>query len=609
MRSLAEGDAVEEIDVGAFVAWVVPARVPLRPLWARRGGRVAVGNVRLDHPEEVRRWGGTREPRPSSLEIVLGAYETRGQCCLREMLGDFCLVIYDEATQVLVAARDAVGVKALYVGKRRGDLILSSHLEAVHDVETIDEEFLADFLIGGDPGPERTIWADSQAVPQGSLLITQNGKVANSRFWTPHAFSIANEVKEGERVEQFRALFAEAVRIRLGTESETWAELSGGLDSSSVVCMAHHLRISRNVATGIAGTITLADELGDGDERTYSQLVAAQCDLRNEVVLNPWPWRDDGQAPPLTDEPRAHYPYFSRDRAICDLARNAGGKVLLGGWGADHYLYCSKLFMADVLARGAPVSMLRLARQWSVAERKSFWGTVAREALAPLLPGLGRQCFAPAWDRIPAWIQPGFARRTGLAARLASARAARAPRGHQFEREVANNLQELTRWLPRGSYELGLEPRYPFLYRPLIELGLQLPPFLRARPLAQKWILREAMVGLLPEMVRLRTGKGGIDARLLWAFSQERERLDEIMGAPMLAEVGAVSAASLARAVEDARHGRAPATVMMLCVLGLETWLFVRSGRWTVSGRNYSNRRVSAPRGRHLAASKGGDIR
>ena len=87
VRALAEGDAVEEVDAGAFVAWVVPARVPLRPLWARRGGKVAVGNVRLDHPEEVRRWGKASDPEASSLELVLDALHVRGNRCLGEMLG------------------------------------------------------------------------------------------------------------------------------------------------------------------------------------------------------------------------------------------------------------------------------------------------------------------------------------------------------------------------------------------------------------------------------------------------------------------------------------------------------------------------------------------
>src|SRR5712671_6358049 len=79
IRSLAGGYATQWVEAGAFGAWVVPGRVPFRPLWARRRGRLAVGNVRLDHLEEVQRWGGTCDRGPSSLDAVLDAYDARGE--------------------------------------------------------------------------------------------------------------------------------------------------------------------------------------------------------------------------------------------------------------------------------------------------------------------------------------------------------------------------------------------------------------------------------------------------------------------------------------------------------------------------------------------------
>jgi hypothetical protein len=104
--------------------------------------------------------------------------------------------------------------------------------------------------------------------------------------------------------------------------------------------------------------------------------------------------------------------------------------------------------------------------------------------------------------------------------------------------------------------------------------------------MGQKWVLRQAMKGILPEEIRLRPGKGGIDARVLWALDRERGRLDQILKAPFLSDVGIISAVALRKAVEAARRGSADNMVMLLCVLGLETWLFVRAGRWTVANDN-----------------------
>ena len=582
VKALAGGEAVETIEAGPFLGWVVAGHAPLRPLWARLGCRVAVGNVRLDEPDEVRRWSGTRQADATSLDLVLSAFEVRGEHALGDILGDFGIVIYDQRTHMLLAARDAFGVKTLFRTVRERLVVFSSHLELVHDTEALDDEFVADFLVGGDPGPERTIWSDSLAVAQGSVVIVNATSITARRFWSPGTFLPSNSGDQRERVARFRELFAQGVRARLGPAGHTWAELSGGLDSSSVVSMAQTMSEGGLIPTGLAGTVSLVDRLGTGDERRYSELVVRRFGLRNTVVLDPWPWYDNGNPPPRTDEPRAHYPYFSRDKLLCDAVTEAGAKTLLTGWGPDHYLYGTPVYVSDLVARGRLLAAVRGASAWAIARRQSAWATFAREGLVPLLPRRLQYPFTPEWDSVPDWIRPAFAKRLCLAERLDISRVTRAARGSRFTEQIMTHLSELTCWLPRGEFERRLDLRHPFLYRPLVEYGLGLDVHMRARPSANKWILREAMKGVLPERVRTRSGKGGIDARILWALSRERGRISEILDAPALEESGFVDARRLRSVVETAREGRIPQVLMLLCVLGLETWLFVRAGRWIV---------------------------
>ena len=585
LRALAGCDLVS-VHEGSFSGLVAPTAVPLRPLIARRCGLVAVGSVRLDNRDEVRNRAGATRQAASDLELVLEAYQTRGPRSIPGILGDFAFAIYDPATRTLVAARDAFGVKPLFIGQRAGFIVLSSHLEPVHDRDDPDEDFIADFLLGGDPGPERTIWADSQAVPQGSMLSVEEGRITTERFWTPYDFEPSTGGNEREQVEGFRELFQEAVRLRVDPGGRTWAHLSGGLDSSSVVSVAQTLARAGAAGHGLAGTISVVDELGDGDERRFSDLVAGGFTVPNHTVMNVWPWSDDGEAPPRTDEPRSHYPFFARDRSIRAVLSRAGASVLLTGWGSDHYLYGSKLFIADAVACGRLLSAVRLVTQWSIAERRSFWGILVAEALLPNAPAVVQRRFSARWDRIPDWIRPQFIRRTALSERLWLSRASQCRRGGRFCKQVADAMQELTRWLPREAPGDHLELRHPFLYRPLVEHGLKLPPSMRARPLGQKWVLRQAMKGILPEAIRSRPGKGGIDARVLWALDRERLRIDQILSAPLLADLGIISAEALRTSVEAARHGAVENLATLLCALGLETWLFVRHGRWTITHDN-----------------------
>jgi asparagine synthase (glutamine-hydrolysing) len=588
IRALAGASAVGNshldcVEAGEFVAFAAPALVPLRPLWGRTRGLVGVGNVRLDHRDQVGRWGGTAGPDASDLDLVLAAIDTRGKPCVRDILGDFALVVWEARTRTLTAARDAFGVRTLFVGQRGRLIVLSSHLELVHDSDALDEEYVADFLLAGDPGPERTIWADSRAVPQGSILTSHDGRCMSERFWDPFDFEPADGDDGRAQVDQFRALFSEAVRTRLEPNGQTWAELSGGLDSSSIVSMAQTLVEAGEISEGVAGTISIVDELGTADERPFSELVVKRFSLPNAIVANPWPWQEDGCDPPRTDEPRAHYPFFARDRLECDTVRAAGGRVLLSGMGSDHYLYGNQLFIADLVARGHVIRAGREIARWSVQKQGSFWYNVLYDAVVPLL-SVGGQRRLRTQHAVPDWIEPAFAQRTSIMERIPAFRASRAQRGRKFAWQAAAHMQELVRWLPRGSFEDRLEMRYPFLYRPLVEFGLRLSPTLRAQPLAPKWILRQGMNGILPEPIRTRSGKGGIDARLNWAFRYERKRIAEVLSKSRLATLGVLRTDQLEAAVDRASRGEQSSIVMLFAALSLETWLFVRDNRW-VAGK------------------------
>src|SRR6185312_3458898 len=127
--------------------------------------------------------------------------------------------------------------------------------------------------------------------------------------------------------------------------------------------------------------------------------------------------------------------------------------------------------------------------------------------------------------------------------------------------------------------------RYPFCHRPLVEFALSLPAEMCRRPNARKWILREAMRGYLPELIRTRRWKGAFDGRVAWTLMHARDRVDALLDRPMLAELGCIDVAPL-------RAALARATTLdgeverghVLNALALELWLRVRAGRWPLAG-------------------------
>jgi asparagine synthase (glutamine-hydrolysing) len=574
------GNAMAALDGDGFAAAASTGPDALRPLLARRGALLAAGDVRLDNRAEVAAWGGVRADAASDLELVLAAYAARGAGCLDGVLGDFALVLWDGAHGTLTAVRDPFGVKPLFFAGEGGALLLSNRAAALAGEGDLDEEWIADFLVGAMVPPERTVWSGVQAVAPGEVVTWRGCALSRRRFWSAADFAPAEAADERAAAEAFRGLLEEAVRVRTEGGVPVWSQLSGGLDSSSVVCVAQALAEGGR-GPGIAGTVTLVETLGDGDERRYSDAVVRRWGLRNETLVDPWAWQDDGLPPARTDEPRSHYPFWARDRAMVSMVRRAGGRVLLSGQGPDHYLAGNLGFVADFLAAGRVREALGELVRFSVAARQSFWTGLGRYAVDPFLPTWLKLRRARTHEQLPEWLDPGFVRRLEVARRLPLVRRLAAPRGGSFfAHQVAAELEGLSGFLERGPFEEGIEMRYPFLHRPLVEHSLRLPPGLRIRPGGGKHVLREAMRGILPEEVRTRRGKGGIDARLLWALGRERPRLDALLRDPEIARRGWVRADALRAATERARRGEVASLPFLLCSLALETWLSVRAGRW-----------------------------
>jgi asparagine synthase (glutamine-hydrolysing) len=164
--------------------------------------------------------------------------------------------------------------------------------------------------------------------------------------------------------------------------------------------------------------------------------------------------------------------------------------------------------------------------------------------------------------------------------RLTQARNPSARLGKLYATQMTAELRKLTHWVQRGAFEDQLEMRYPFLHRPLVEFALTLPTAMKVRPGVQKWILREAMRGLVPEKVRTRATKGGMDARIFWTLQHEAPLIRMLTDDPILGQMGCIDVGELRRMVEVARQGEYRNTVYLFSVLSLETWLRARFGMW-----------------------------
>jgi asparagine synthase (glutamine-hydrolysing) len=548
---------------------------------------VAVGIVRLDNRADLQRCLGDDDGRSLSDLALVGRLVLRGGAGrVRDILGDFAFLTWNPVTGTAIGACDALGVTRLYHGRRGPLVVFASRAEALALGESYDLQYLAQRVAGCQTSPTLTPYEGVSAVPVGATVMVTGATIRTQQYWSPYEFASepALATPEPEAAEMCRALLAESVRVRLAGTPNAWAQLSGGMDSSSVVSMAQWLTSRGVVDHGLAGTITYVDPhaLG-GDERHYANAVIERWPVRNEVIVESPTWGDYNPGILKTDEPFPSLEACLRDYRVCELMFRSGSSVLLTGAGGDVLFGGTMFFFADWIAEGRVWAALREITRRAALGRASAWQLGYHNALLPLLPDILRRYLL---DRVtmPPWLSRAAVDRYGLGERTAEALFYKGRRGRKYRDAVAASVAMVPTGLTVGVLEEQLDVRHPYYYRPLVEFALRLPPDLCVRPYARKWVLREAMSGILPDLVKARVGKGTYNGAASWSLATQQQALQPILQHSILAELGIMDAKKLQSAFVEAQHeheGEQAVSGSVYYTVALEAWLQARSGRWS----------------------------
>jgi asparagine synthase (glutamine-hydrolysing) len=565
---------------GQAGAWAMTAHdSAYRDAVATDGDWLAVGDVRIDNRAELRRALGDRMDDESDLSLVLRLVRDAGARSIASLVGDFAFVMSNTANGYTVAACDAFASRRLHHTTHHGVDVFSSRAEALSTDEQYEPHALAIFLAENPPVADLCAYRGVSRIEGGTVMTRERDRFTSRRYWSASAYepSSAQPKSMPEAADECRQLFAEGVRLQLGGARETWAQMSGGMDSTSVVSVAQWLKAGGMARHGVAGAVTYVDRSDtSNDERQFAAAVASQWHVRHEVIVNPPIWLDGDARPPRLDMPESRLPFYPRDRQLCSIVRNAGGRVLLTGFGSDELFFGSRVYWADWMIGGRFRDAVRAMSDFATTERTSIWPLVQDYCVAAFWPRDRRRT-------LPRWLPRAIVRRFDLREHgMFRATAAGRPGHKYFDLNLAK-LDVLTRVPCHQLLKDELDVRHPFLYRPLVEWALRLPPELCMKPHASKWVLREAMRGILPEVVRSRPTTGGPGDLIAWSFATYGELYRSLARDPILGDLGLVDAAALRTALDNTLHARDADdddAGLLVNTLTLEGWLRIRSGRW-----------------------------
>jgi asparagine synthase (glutamine-hydrolysing) len=552
---------------------------------ARRGALLAAWDGRLDNGDELRRACGLVTPFPGDLPLVLAAWERFGLGTLERLVGDFALAVWDASAQRLVLARDGLATRPLFHARAADGLVWGSSLRAVRraaDVSrAVDERWLAGFLVFGCE-PESTPWREVRAVTPGEALVIERGTTRRVRFWRPEPGEPVRLRDDREHEEALRALLLEAVRCRLRGRRAVAAELSGGLDSSSIVVLADRLlRDGRAEARELLTLSHVYERAPVDDESEFMAAVEEHTGRPAVRIREADAALAEGFAELEFEAPSLFQVWRARQARVRAALERFGAQRLLSGFGGDQVMRSEQdvaVEPADRLRALRPRAWAKSLRAWRTASPAAYppqtWPALLwRGSLVPLLPYAWRsRVQAPP---LPAWLAPGFVSRTELRARVAALVDTPRPLSAGRRRQVCaleNGIAALA-WL----YDTGAGPFeqvYPLLDRRVVDFCLNVPIDQFLRPHEGRSLHRRALRGDLPARIAARHDKRGPDATLLRAVSERWDQFAPLLERSRLVAQGVVQESDFAETLRRARFGRAgDSLVALLKALALEAWL------------------------------------
>lgn len=560
-------------------AWSEAWRAPCSVSFVNDGSAVAhVPQLAMSAAGTVRLRRIARRNAATPFDHLGPAFDAARNHAVQDLDGCFSFAVLDRNAGSILAFRDHCGLAALYWAEKHDGILISDSLKVFERNAGFEHHTIAEFIATGRIGVRSTIWHGVQQVPPACALGWQDGRHRVERFFEWTSGVVGSSMASDEAANECRRLMFDAVDAEMDQGSSTWADLSGGHDSSSVASIAGALSRQRSCRR-LGGTVTFVDSLGEGDETAFAKTVVDQYQLDWIRVQNPWPWQEDGLPPPETDSPTRDYPYWARDRVVMRELAARGGTNVMSGAGPDYYLPLTATHALDRASKFRFAEAAAIIHEWTVQNRTTFSHVVPRELLLPLLPTCVQSAVLRRRLKIPRWIRQDFsARRTFIDAQVARDVIHGWPGSLSVER-AGQRLSELGSALEGWRKTAGLEVRHPLLSVPLVQFCLALDHRLRTNYRRPKPVLRFAMRGIVPATVLERVTKGSLVLpRVHWALNFERQRIAAMARNSVLADLGVIEPRRLLTAVDACASGLNTARHVYFA-LSLETWLSVKAGR------------------------------
>ena len=467
----------------------------------------------------------------SDCDLLLAAYRTWGADCLAKLLGDFSFCIWDNQNQSLFCARDAIGVKPFYYYVTEDVFIFSSEINGLLAIPTIssklDDYWIADYFTIGSSDKVATPYKKIRRLPPGHFISISSRFFHVRQYYTVTPLSY-NYTSPSDYEDHFRELFFQAVNRRLRTDKRIGSFLSGGLDSSSITCVASTILESRQ-----AGPLTtfsgIFSKLVECDEQSYFSSITSRYPIEPHLIdvdsLNPRLLMDEVIT--IAETPLIGSHFFMMAGLLNYIQRNNVNVMLDGHDGDAAISYGNRIFIEMALK----LKILSLYKELKI-NRSNFKRTIGyilslyKNIFHFSFPVNCKKDMLNRYHLQLHILRSDYKQRIDIYS-LLHENAKFSPKYALSEREYhRRNISHPLQTAAIEAHDLFFSkhmvvPRYPFFDKQLIEFCLGLSAHQKFKDGRNRDILRRSLKDFLPSSICNRLGKTDFSPSLVRAFWHE----------------------------------------------------------------------------------------
>lgn len=524
------------VGFGHRMLWTTPeSLIEKLPLVKQDGNLVITSDARIDNREELigaLQINNYPADKITDSELILAAYEKWGEKCPKHLLGDFAFAIWNKRKQQLFCARDPMGVKPFYYYRSNKLFAFASEIKALLCLTEvpckINELCIGLYLVGISEDEEITFYQDIQRLPKAhSLTINSQGNKLQG-YWSLDPSRELKLSSNEEYAEAYREILTEAVRCRLRSAFPVGSMLSGGLDSSSIACLASDIlkqegKHKLNTFSGIFPNLP-EEQRKFIDERYYVDLVVAKGGILPHYV-------EADRLSPLTEYDKVSWhmdeafcaPNLYMHWALYKTANQQDVRVVLDGIDGDSTISHGQSYLSDLVHTFRFKTFLKQAKAYASRCNLPLMQVLWEWGLLSVVPESfwkfqQHKRFTNKAIVAETIINPVFAERLNLSEKVAEILqknsqvpmwTARQIHWHSLNSGLIQSALEIA---DKAACAFSVSPSYPFCDRRLMEFCLAIPPEQKFSGGWTRLIARRALAGILPNALQTRISKANLGA-------------------------------------------------------------------------------------------------